>query len=141
MCRSIKPLRRADSDTTTGEIEAAALQFVRKVSNYRTPSTRNQEAFDAAVAEIADASRRMLETLGVEVVDGPNRWMTRAGEIRYERPTTSIRTRTRTPGGLNRLASDAADEPDRLRSGAMPTTIDPAPAGAVVGPRPGSRSR
>jgi hypothetical protein len=86
MCRSIKPLRRADSDTTTGEIEAAALQFVRKVSNYRTPSTRNQEAFDAAVAEIAGASKRMLETLGVEVVDGPNRWMTRAGEIRYEAP-------------------------------------------------------
>jgi len=84
MCRSIKPLRRADSETTTGEIEAAALQFVRKVSNYRTPSTKNQEAFDAAVAEIAAASQRMLETLGVEVVDGPNRWTTRTGEIRYE---------------------------------------------------------
>jgi hypothetical protein len=84
MCRSIKPLRRADSDTTTGEIEAAALQFVRKVSNYRAPSARNQEAFDAAVAEIATASRKMLETLGVDVVDGPNRWMTQAGEIRYE---------------------------------------------------------
>ena len=86
MCRSIKPLRRADSDTTTGEIEAAALQFVRKVSNYRDPSARNQEAFDAAVAEIATASRRMLETLGVEVVDGPNRWTTRAGETRHEHP-------------------------------------------------------
>ena len=57
MCRSIKPLRRADSDTTTGEIEAAALQFVRKVSDYRTPSTRNQDAFDAAVAEIAEPPR------------------------------------------------------------------------------------
>jgi hypothetical protein len=86
MCRSIKPLRRADSDTTTGEIEAAALQFVRKVSNYRTPSSKNQEAFDAAVAEIAAASQRMLETLGVEVVDGPNRWVARTGEIRYEAP-------------------------------------------------------
>ena len=79
MCRSIKPLRRSESDTTTGEIEAAALQFVRKVSNYRTPSTRNAEAFDAAVAEIADASRRMLETLGVDVVEGPNRWV--AGSV------------------------------------------------------------
>ncbi len=86
MCRSIKPLRRADSDTTTGEIEAAALQFVRKVSNYRTPSTKNQGAFDEAVAEIAAASQRMLETLGVEVVDGPNRWTSRTGEIRYEAP-------------------------------------------------------
>jgi hypothetical protein len=79
MCRSIKPLRRSESDTTTGEIEAAALQFVRKVSNYRVPSARNADAFDAAVAEIADASRRMLETLGVEVVDGPNRWTPGSG--------------------------------------------------------------
>ena len=79
MCRSIKPLRRSESDTTTGEIEAAALQFVRKVSNYRTPSTRNAEAFDAAVAEIAEASRKMLETLGVDVVEGPNRWQAGSG--------------------------------------------------------------
>lgn len=82
MCRSIKPLRRAETETTTGEIEAAALQFVRKVSNYRTPSARNAEAFEAAVAEIAEASRRMLETLGVEVVDGPNRWTPGSGASR-----------------------------------------------------------
>jgi hypothetical protein len=74
MCRSIKPLRRSETDTTTGEIEAAARQFVRKVSGYRTPSARNAEAFDAAIADVADASRRMLESLGVEVVDGPDRW-------------------------------------------------------------------
>lgn len=82
MCRSIKPLRRAETETTTGEIEAAALQFVRKVSNYRTPSARNAEAFEVAVAEIAEASRRMLETLGVEVVDGPNRWTQGSGTPR-----------------------------------------------------------
>jgi hypothetical protein len=86
MCRSIKPLRRAESDTTTGEIEAAALQFVRKVSNYRTPSARNQEAFDAAVIEIAAASRRMLETLGVDVVEGPNRWTAGSGAARHQHP-------------------------------------------------------
>jgi hypothetical protein len=79
MCRSIKPLRRSESDTTTGEIEAAALQFVRKVSNYRTPAARNAEAFETAVAEIAIASRRMLETLGVDVVEGPNRWAPGSG--------------------------------------------------------------
>jgi hypothetical protein len=79
MCRSIKPLRRSESDTTTGEIEAAALQFVRKVSNYRTPAARNADAFETAVAEIANASRRMLETLGVEVVEGPNRWTPGSG--------------------------------------------------------------
>jgi hypothetical protein len=86
MCRSIKPLRRTESETTTGEIEAAALQFVRKVSNYRVPSSKNADAFDTAVAEIAAASRRMLETLGVEVVEGPNRWTTRAREVRHDHP-------------------------------------------------------
>jgi hypothetical protein len=88
MCRSIKPLRRSESDTTTGEIEAAALQFVRKVSNYRTPAARNVEAFDTAVAEIANASRRMLETLGVEVVEGPNRWVAGSGTPHRHSPTS-----------------------------------------------------
>jgi hypothetical protein len=75
MCRSIKTLRRPDSETTTGEIEAAALQFVRKVSGFREPSARNAGAFDAALAEIAASSRRLLESVGVDVIDGPNRWM------------------------------------------------------------------
>ncbi len=88
MCRSIKPLRNPESDTTTGEIEAAALQFVRKVSNYRTPSARNAEAFDTAVAEIANASRRMLETLSVDVVDGPNRWTPGSGSSHRHSPGT-----------------------------------------------------
>ena len=63
MCRSIKTLRRADEPATDDEIHAAALQFVRKVSGYRQPSQRNTEAFDSAVGEIADASRRLLEAL------------------------------------------------------------------------------
>lgn len=63
MCRSIKTLRRTDEPATEEEIEAAALQFVRKVSGYRHPSQRNAEAFDAAVDEIADASRRLLDAL------------------------------------------------------------------------------
>ena len=92
MCRSIKPLRRSDSDTTTGEIEAAALQFVRKVSNYRAPSSRNADAFETAVAEIAEASRRMLETLGVEVVDGPNRWIPGSGTPHRHGPASPEHT-------------------------------------------------
>jgi len=63
MCRSIKTLRRADEEATDDEIEAAALQFVRKVSGYRKPSRTNEEAFDAAVDEIAEASRRLLDSL------------------------------------------------------------------------------
>ena len=63
MCRSIKTLRRAEVEATDAEVEAAALQFVRKVSGYRVPSRRNAEAFDGAVAEIAAASKRLLESL------------------------------------------------------------------------------
>ncbi|HEX9550382.1 MAG TPA: DUF2277 domain-containing protein [Candidatus Limnocylindrales bacterium] len=74
MCRSIKTLRRPESAATTGEIEAAARQFVRKVSGYRAPSARNQAAFEAAIDEIAHASRHLLEALAVDVEDGPDRW-------------------------------------------------------------------
>lgn len=63
MCRSIKTLRRADEPATPEEIEAAARQFVRKVSGYRTPSRRNEEAFEGAIAEIAHASRRLLDSI------------------------------------------------------------------------------
>jgi hypothetical protein len=63
MCRSIKTLRRAEEPATPEEVQAAALQFVRKVSGYRAPSQRNAEAFDAAVAEIAEASSRLLGRL------------------------------------------------------------------------------
>lgn len=63
MCRSIKTLHRSDDPPSDAEIEAAALQFVRKLSGYRAPSRANAEPFDAAVAEIADASRRLLGSL------------------------------------------------------------------------------
>ncbi|MCO5178108.1 MAG: DUF2277 domain-containing protein [Thermomicrobiales bacterium] len=63
MCRSIKQLRRADEPATPDEIEAAALQFVRKVSGYRVPSRANADVFDSAVAEIAAATQRLLDTL------------------------------------------------------------------------------
>jgi len=63
MCRSIKTLRRPDEQATEEEIRAAALQFVRKVSGYRVPSRANTEAFDAAVVEVAEASRRLLESV------------------------------------------------------------------------------
>lgn len=65
MCRSIKTLRRPDEPATAEEIEAAALQFVRKVSGYRQPSKANEAAFSAAVADVAEASRRLLASLQV----------------------------------------------------------------------------
>ena len=63
MCRSIKTLRRPDEAATEEEVRAAALQYVRKVSGYREPSRRNAEAFEAAVEEVAAASRKLLEAV------------------------------------------------------------------------------
>jgi hypothetical protein len=73
MCRSIRSLRSTDIPATTGEVEAAARQFVRKVSGYPKPSARNQGAFDAAIAEIAAAAERLLVAVGTEVEPGPDR--------------------------------------------------------------------
>ena len=63
MCRSIKQLRNAEQQATDEEIRAAALQFVRKVSGFRAPSQRNEEAFKAAVEEIARSSEKLLKSL------------------------------------------------------------------------------
>ena len=63
MCRSIKTLRKRDEVASEDEIRAAALQFVRKVSGFREPSRKNVEVFEAAVEEIAESSRRLLDSL------------------------------------------------------------------------------
>jgi hypothetical protein len=63
MCRSIKTLRTGAIPATNDEITAAALQYVRKVSGYRKPSGANEPAFEAAVEEVAAASRRLLEAV------------------------------------------------------------------------------
>ena len=66
MCRNIKQLRRPDGvPPTHEELEAAALQFVRKVSGYRKPSRANQEAFERAVADIAAAARALFDEIVV----------------------------------------------------------------------------
>jgi len=63
MCRSIKTLRNVEIPATEEEIRAAALQFVRKVSGYRKPSKVNEEAFEMAVQEVADATQKLLGNL------------------------------------------------------------------------------
>jgi hypothetical protein len=63
MCRSIKVLRRPAQPTTSDEISAAALQFVRKVSGFQKPSQANAAVFDAAVKEVAAATQRLLDKL------------------------------------------------------------------------------
>lgn len=68
MCRSIKPLRNMDHPVTEQEIYEAALQYVRKVSGYRKPSKVNEEAFNKAIEEVADATKKILKNL--KMVEG-----------------------------------------------------------------------
>jgi hypothetical protein len=65
MCRSIKVLRRSGEIVTAEELHSAALQFVRKISGFQKPSKVNQEVFDQGVREVAEASRKLLESLHV----------------------------------------------------------------------------
>ena len=63
MCRNIRPLFNFDPPVTPEEVRAASLQFVRKISGFTKPSKLNEEAFEAAVEEVAGVSSRLLESL------------------------------------------------------------------------------
>ncbi len=63
MCRNIRPLHNFEPPASQDEVQAAALQYVRKVSGTTRPSLANAAAFDRAVAEVADATRRLLDSL------------------------------------------------------------------------------
>jgi hypothetical protein len=63
MCRNIRTLHNFEPAATTEEVEAAALQYVRKISGTTKPSQANEEAFHRAVHEIAAASQRLLDSL------------------------------------------------------------------------------
>jgi hypothetical protein len=63
MCRSIKVLRRPGETPAREELQAAALQYVRKISGFQKPSAANREAFDRAVQEITEAGARLLEAI------------------------------------------------------------------------------
>jgi hypothetical protein len=63
MCRNIRPLFNFEPPATEEEIYAAALQYVRKVSGTRKPSEANSNPFERAVAEIANATRKLVDSL------------------------------------------------------------------------------
>ncbi|MBW4719187.1 DUF2277 domain-containing protein [Saccharothrix obliqua] len=63
MCRNIRVLHNFEPPATEDEVRAAAVQYVRKVSGSTHPSAANQEAFDAAVEAVAEATRVLLESL------------------------------------------------------------------------------
>lgn len=65
MCRNIKRLRHQDHAPTDAELHDAALQFIRKISGFHTPSQANTEAFDRAVRDVAGVSRVLFQSLRV----------------------------------------------------------------------------
>lgn len=84
MCRSIKPLFNYDPPVEAGDIHAAALQYVRKVSGFSKPSRANQAAFEEAVAAISRATGVLLESL---VTDSPPKNRAEAIALAKERST------------------------------------------------------
>jgi hypothetical protein len=63
MCRNIRTLHNFDPPATAEEVEASALQYVRKISGSTKPSKANEAAFDRAVDEVTAATRRLLDAL------------------------------------------------------------------------------
>ena len=63
MCRNIKTLFNFDPPATPEEVRASAVQFVRKLSGFTSPSRANALAFDRAVDEVADVAQRLLDSL------------------------------------------------------------------------------
>ena len=63
MCRNIRTLFNFDPPATDEEVNAASIQFVRKLSGFTKPSQANQEAFDRAVEEVAGVARRLIDSL------------------------------------------------------------------------------
>lgn len=63
MCRNIRPLNNFEPPATRSEVQAAALQYVRKVGGASKPSQANQAAYDIAVAAIAEATEHLLDSL------------------------------------------------------------------------------
>ena len=90
MCRSIKTLRSDAAMAPEEDVRAASLQFVRKVSGYRTPSRINAAPFDAAVEEVTSAVHRLLASLN---------------EIREGRPRPNGSIARQPTSGAARLAS------------------------------------
>jgi hypothetical protein len=89
MCRNIKTLYNFDPPATDEEIRQAALQFVRKLSGFQTPSKANEAAFNHAIEEVSTVARELLDAL-VTSAEPRNR------EIESERARADARKRFNT---------------------------------------------
>ena len=86
MCRNIKTLFNFDPPVTHEEIEAASLQFVRKLSGFNKPSKANEEAFARAVAQTTEVARTLMRSL---VTNAPPR--DREAEVAKRRAKAAVR--------------------------------------------------
>ena len=91
MCRNIRPLHNYEPPTSAEEVDAAALQFVRKISGMTKPAKANEEAFARAVQAVTEVSERLLEEL---VTTAPPR--SREREIERARERNAVRFGPRT---------------------------------------------
>jgi hypothetical protein len=91
MCRNIRPLHNYEPPTSAEEVEAAALQFVRKISGMTKPAKVNEAAFARAVEAVTEVSSRLLEDL---VTTAPPR--SREREIERARERNAVRFGPRT---------------------------------------------
>jgi len=91
MCRNIRPLHNYDPPTSEEEVQAAALQYVRKISGMNRPARANEEAFERAVQAVTEASTRLLREL---VTTAPPR--DRRREIERARERNAVRFGPRT---------------------------------------------
>ena len=98
MCRNIRCLHNFEPATTDEEVREAALQFVRKVSGSTRPSRANAAAFDRAIDEIAQATRRMLDDLVTSAPPKSRELEAVKGRQRHEkRMEREVRIRTAAP--------------------------------------------
>jgi hypothetical protein len=102
MCRNIRTLFNFDPPATEEEVQAAAVQFVRKLSGFTKPSQANRAAFETAVEDVAAVARRLIDSL-VTTASPRDRaeWAARAkarAAERYGRPSNSATTAESTGG-------------------------------------------
>lgn len=112
MCRNIKTLFNFDPPVTHDEIEAASLQFVRKVSGFTKPSKANEAAFNLAVARTTEVAHALLHSL---VTNAPPR----------DRAMEAARRRAK---AAERFGRDAAQPPAVREGDVSPTAVRAGPA-------------
>jgi hypothetical protein len=97
MCRSIQPLHNYEPPTTAGEVCAAALQYVRKVSGMTRPAGANEAAFSLAVESVAAATQQLLDTLVATTPPHDRTVERRRARARWERRQSAAGAQSGSP--------------------------------------------